>query len=602
MGEHQFIGLATIIVLGILAQWVAWRLHLPSILLLLVLGVIAGPSTGVLRPDELFGDLLFPLISVSVAIILFEGGLSLKFSELRGGGAVVTKLVTVGILVTWILSAVLARLVGGLEWELAILLGAVLVVSGPTVIIPLLRQVRPAGNIGSIVKWEGIVNDPVGAILAVLVFEVILAGGIGEGFGMAVAGVLKALLFGSGVGLLGAIVMILLLRRYLIPDFLQSSVSVMIVVMAYVAADALQSESGLLAVTVMGIALANQKYVSIKHIVEFKENLRVILISSLFIILAARLPVEEFTTAGISGWILVILLIVLVRPIAVFISTYKSSLPLKEKLFLSWMAPRGIVAAAVMSVFALRLVEEGHAGGAALVPLTFQVIIGTVAVYGLTSPWLARRLKVAKPNPQGILFVGAHRWARDLAEILQAEGFMTALVDTNWQNITHARTSGMRAYYGNVMSENLLFDMQLDGIGRLLAVTPNDDINSLAAVHFVDIFGSSEVYQLPPRTNGKNGKKDANPKHLRGRYLFDDAADFHELSDRVQMGWVFKKHTITEEFGLEEIKAMYGEEALPLIVISEGGSLRVFTTVGTPSVKPGQTLISLVHPNEEATS
>ena len=599
MTEHQLIGLASIIILGIVAQWLAWRLHLPAILLLLVFGISAGSIAGVLNPDELFGDLLFPFVSVSVSIILFEGGLSLKLSELKRGGAVIRNLVTVGILVTWILAAAAAHFIAGMDLALAVLLGAVLVVSGPTVIVPLLRQVRPKSDLASIIKWEGIVNDPIGAILAVLVFEVILAGGMEQGTSMVIWGVIKAFVLGGLTGLLGAGIIVLLLKRYLIPDFLQNPFSLMIVVVCYMASNALQMESGLLAVTVMGIALANQKYVSIKHITEFKENLRVLLISSLFIILAARLPSGHFTFTNVTDWVFVALLIVVVRPVAVFASIWKSGLKLREKLFLSWMAPRGIVAAAVVSVFAIRLSEAGFAGSEQLVPLTFQVIIGTVAIYGLTAPYVARVLKVAQPNPQGVLFAGAHLWVRKVAAILRDEGFQVAMVDSNWENITQARSDGCRTKYGSIVSEDLLYDLQLEGIGRLMAMTPNDEVNSLATLHFLDIFGRQQVYQLPPPTSTQKSRQAEMPMHLRGRYLFDKEATFDNIEARMRAGAVVKKNSITDEFDFGAFMDKYGESAIPLFVVTESRQLRVFTTDGRPPVEPGCKLISIVDPVDD---
>jgi NhaP-type Na+/H+ or K+/H+ antiporter len=598
--EHVLIGLASVIVLGIAAQWLAWRLRLPAILLLLVFGVIAGPVSGILYPDEVFGDLLFPLVSVSVAIILFEGGLNLRIGELRQVGRVVRNLTTTGILITWVLAAAAAHLVAGLKIAPAVLLGAILVVSGPTVIIPLLRQVRPKGNVGSIVKWEGIVNDPIGAILAVLVFEVILAGSMREGTSLVILGVVKSVLAGGLIGLLGAGAIVLLLKRYLIPDFLQNPVSLMVVVVTYVAANAVQMEAGLLAVTVMGIALANQRLVSIKHILEFKENLRVLLISSLFIILAARLPVGQMLLSNPGGWFFVGLLIVVVRPVMVFVSTWRSNLNVRERLFLCWMGPRGIVAAAVVSIFAIRLAEAGFAGFADLVPLTFMVITATVAVYGLTASPVARWLKVARPNPQGVLFAGAHTWAREIAEVLKKEGIEVALVDSNWENITEARSAGCRAQYASILAENLLYDLPLDGIGRLIALTPNDEVNSLAALHFVDIFGRSEVYQLPPAGDRDNSRQAVMPLHLRGRFLFDQRADYAYLTARFRAGAVVKKTPLTEEFDFAAFKEMYGEEALPIFVIVESGELRVCTAANPPAPGPGQVLISIVDPVEKA--
>ena len=596
MGEEILIGLATIIILGILAQWFAWRLHLPAILLLLIFGIIAGPVSGLVDPDHVFGELLFPLVSVSVAIILFEGGLNLRLRELRSAGGAIRNLTTIGILITWILITALAYLMLRIDLGKSLLVGAILIVSGPTVIMPILRQIRPRGQVGSIVKWEGIINDPIGAIIAVLVFEVIMVGGMEAGGGLIVSGVLKALGFGVGFGILGAGLIVILLRKYLIPDFLQNPVALMIVVMIFVVSNHMQGEAGLLAVTVMGIALTNQRYVSIKHIFEFKETLRVILISSLFIILAARLPIKEILFSNPLNWIFVAILILIVRPLMVFASTPGTGLKINEKLFLSWMAPRGIVAAAVVSVFAIKLSEVGVRGVDILVQVVFQVIIGTVTIYGLTAPFAARKLKVASAEPQGILFAGAQSWTLDLALMLKEEGFAVVMVDSNWGNITRARSKGINAFYGNILSENLFYDLPLDGIGKLLAVTPNDEVNSLAALHFEDVFGSSEVYQLPPRAIKNNGDDDKFPKHLRGRYLFDEEADFRYIVSRFQSGAIVKKTPITEEFDLEDFNAKYNYSAIPMFIIRESGRLQVVTAQDTPVSKAGQTLISLVDP------
>jgi NhaP-type Na+/H+ or K+/H+ antiporter len=594
----MLLGLGSIIVFGIAGQWLAWRLRFPAILLLLIFGVIAGPVSGILHPDELFGGLLLPLVSFSVAIILFEGGLSLHLRELQRVGGIVRNLTTIGILITWVMASALAHYIAGIKWAPAILLGAILVVSGPTVIIPLLRQIRPSGDVGSIAKWEGIINDPIGAILAVLVFQGIVAGGLKEGTVAALLGITKALIFGGAIGLLGAVIIVLLLRRYIVPDFLQNAVALMMVVVAFGASNALQAESGLLAVTVMGIALANQRFVSVRHITEFKETLRVLLISSLFVILASQLTFDQMSLFKASSWIFVVVLIVVVRPAAVIASTIGTNLKWRERLFLSWLAPRGIVAAAVSSVFAIKLVQFGFASCGCLVPMTFQVIIGTVAVYGITAPLVARKLKVAQPEPRGILFAGAQPWARSIAKILRDEGFETALVDTNWEHVNEARKGGCRAYYASILSENLLFDVQLDGIGRLLAMTSNDEVNSLAALRFADIFGRQEVYQLPPAMTMRSGKQDDTPKHLRGRFLFNSDMSYDYLERRFHDGAIVRKSSISEEFDFGAFKARYGESGIPLFVITETGNLKVVTVSDPVEPKPGQTLISLVDPAE----
>lgn len=424
MVEHTLVSLSAVVVLGIAAQWMGWRFRIPSILLLLILGILAGPVFGWIDPGELLGPLLYPVVSLAVALILFEGGLSLSVKEFRAIGGVMAWLVTLGAAITWFIGALAAHWILGLGWPLAILLGAVLVVTGPTVIGPMLRLIRPTGRSGAILKWEGIIIDPIGAMLAVLVFQVIITSGGGHGMVVATI-VLKTIAIGAVSGLFWALVMWLCMKRDLIPDYLQSPVAVMFVVAAFTGANLLQSESGLLAVTIMGFALTNQKTVSVQHIVEFKENLRVLLIATVFILLAAHLRLEDLEQIGLPRFFFFLVLVLVARPAAVFASTPGSKLSLKEKLFLSWMAPRGIVAAAVASIFALRLEEVGLAGSDVLGPQTFLVIIGTVALYGLTAPWLACRLGLAKAQPQGVLFLGGRFWVRNIAKTLLDEGLPT---------------------------------------------------------------------------------------------------------------------------------------------------------------------------------
>ncbi len=595
--EHLLTGLASMIILGIGAQWLAWRLRLPAILLLLLVGVLVGPITHFLAPEALLGPLLLPWVSLSVAVILFEGGLSLRLTDLSQIGSVVRNLLTLGLGITWLVSACAAYFLLGFDLPLALLLGAILVVTGPTVIGPLLRDVQPTARLGSILRWEGILNDPLGAMLAVLVFEAIFAGVPHGAATLVLLGVLKTLAIGGVAGFLGARLVVLLLKHYWVPDFLQNAVSLTIVVAAFWLSNLLQAEAGLLAVTLMGVLLANQRDVSIRHIVEFKENLRVLLISSLFIVLAARMRAENLAYIGGSSLVFLAVLILVARPTAVFLSTWGSELSLRERLFLAWMAPRGIVAAAVSSVFALRLAEAGHPQALLLVPVTFLVIMGTVALYGLTASRVARWLGVAWPNPQGVLMVGAHSWARTLAGALQEKGFPVALVDTNWTHVAAARMMGLRASYANVLSERIVDELDLQGIGRLLALTPNDEVNSLAALHFAEVFGRAEVYQLPLHQEESSPKGEV-PQHLHGRFLFGRGMTYEVLAERFAAGAVVKAPRLTKEFDYEAFCRLYGEGALPLFLISDTGKLIIATEDEPLSPRPGHILISLVNPIE----
>jgi NhaP-type Na+/H+ or K+/H+ antiporter len=598
MTEQILLGLASIIILGIGAEWLAWRFRLPSILLLLVFGLIAGPVSGFLNPDALFGDLLLPLVSVAVAVILFGGGLNLRVSELRQIGSVVRNLVTFGALITWLIGAGAAHFLLKLDFALALLLGAILVVSGPTVIIPLLRHLRPSRQVGSILKWEGIVIDPIGAILAVLVFEAILAGGFQEAVTVTAVGLLKTIVIGGGFGMLGAMIMVLLLRRFWIPDFLHGAVSLALVIGVFAASNSLQTDSGLLAAAVMGIAMANQKTVSVRHIVQFKEDLGVLLVSGLFILLAARVQLSDLGHIGMGSLAFLGVLMLVARPASVALSTLRSRLSRSERLFLSWMAPRGIVAAAISSIFALRLVDVGYPKAELLVPITFMVIMSTVTIYGLTASPLARRLKVASPNPQGVLVVGAHSWSRAIASALQAEGYSVLVVDDSWANISAARMAGLPTFYASILSQYALDEIELGGIGRLLALTSDDEYNSLAALQFIDVFGRAEVYQLPPRGEEK-GPRETVSRHLQGRLLFGEGIGYTYLASRFARGAVIKTTKLTQEFDYDAFRKLYGEEAIPLFTIAQNGNLVVFTKDSPPTPRPGHTLISLVDSVDE---
>ncbi len=590
--DQLLIGLAGILTLGVLAQWLAWRFVLPSILLLLLFGFLAGPVLGLMQPDAILGDILFPIVSVSVAIILFEGGLTLRFSELKEIGKVVRNLVTIGALVTWVGASIAGEFLFGLDRGIAILLGAIVVVSGPTVVMPLLRHVRPSRRIGSILKWEGIVIDPIGALLALLVFEAILAGGIIEGTFLTLEGTILTIVIGTGLGLGAALLLVFVLMRYWVPDFLHNPVALMIVVCAFTLSNILQHESGLFAVTIMGIALANQKRVDMKHILEFKENLRVLLISSIFIMLAARLQLDtvlDYINTDLFLYLLVLMLVV--RPVAVALSSLKSPLTWRERIFLAWMAPRGIVAAAVSAIFGLRLTEQNVAGAEQLAPLTFLVIVGTVTIYGLTAAPVARLLGVAKPSAQGILIVGAHNWGRAIGRALSDAGLRVLLVDTNMANISAAKNSGLFASQGSVLSEYILDKIELEGIGRMVALTTNDEINSLAALHFTERFGRSEVYQLQPSST--SSQRLTVPASLRGRVLFAPEMTYDYFTDAFEQGATVETTILTEEQTFERFLAEHGALVIPLFTVGPSGELSAFTPTNAPEPLPGFRLIYL---------
>lgn len=594
MELHHLVELALLIVLGIAAQWIGWRLKLPSILFLLGAGVLAGPILGWVHPNELFGDLLLPLVSVCVALILFEGGLTLRFRELAAVRAVFWRLVTLGALVSWIVTALAAHLCLNAPWPVALLLGAILVVTGPTVIGPLLRHIRPTGKVGPLLKWEGIMIDPVGASLAVLVFEAIAPGEGNAAGGVVLQGIFLTLGIGFGLGIAAANVLVMMIRRYWIPEHLHVAVSLAMAIGAFALSNAAMPESGLLTVTIMGIWLANQNKVSIRHLVEFKENLRVLLLAVLFVLLAARLDLGLIRDLGWRGVGFVAVLIFVARPLSIYFCTLGTSMTWPERIFLGWMAPRGIVAAAVTSVFGLYLREKGFEGAEIMVPASFMVIGITVFVYGLTAGPLAKKLGLSVSDPQGSIIIGAHPLARQLGQVLQKEGFDVLLVDSNWRNITTARQEGLKAHFGDALSEHLLDELPLDRMGRVLALTGNYTVNALATLHFAEVFGRTETYQLATETALTKGQDETElPRHLRGRTLFGETTSFRVLSERVWAGAKFKVTPLTDSFKYKQFQEQ-NKDAIPMFIVTEDKRLRVITAEKPPSPQPGHRLVCLV--------
>ncbi|MEL7674240.1 MAG: cation:proton antiporter [Chloroflexota bacterium] len=593
--DHALISLSSIVVLGIGAQWLAWRLRLPSILLLLLAGFLAGPVAGFIEPDALLGDTLFPIVSISVGIILFEGGLTLRLDDIAGMRRVVFRLITAGALATWIVVGLGAYYIAGLSGELSVLLGAIFIVTGPTVVIPLLKHVRPAEPVGSILKWEGILIDPVGATVAVLILEAILAGRLGNGaLGPMLAGMLETLVVGVFFGALGAGLLIQLFKRYWVPEELQNPVAVMAIVGLFAVSNELQPESGLLTTTVMGIALANQRQISTRHLSQFKEDIGVLLLSSLFIVLAARLELEQLSNISGRALAFLALLVFVARPLTVLVSTIGSPLSWRERAFIAWIAPRGIVAVSVASLFALELAHAEVPGAESLVSITFLMVVGTVVIYGLSARRIAGWLGLAQPQARGLLIVGAHRWARAIAQALVSAGRDVRLVDTNWQNITAARMEGLEAVYASALSDHALDEIDLARMGRLLALTSNDEVNSLAALRFEDYFGRSNVFQLPMHQD-PTGRRQLNlAQH--GRCLFHPEATFDTLERRFAAGAVIKTVKLTKEHDFQDFCRTYGESTLPLFVADGNGELKVFTTDQSLAPRAGQTVIALVDP------
>ena len=610
MSEYLLLGLAAIIVLGIIAQWLSWRFKIPSILLLLIFGFVAGPVTGLLNPDELLGNLLYPFLSLTVGIILFECGLRFNLDDLRSADSAVRHLITIGAALTWGMTSAAAFYLIGLNLSMSILLGAILMVTGPSVLVPLLRHVRSTGRIGAIARWEGTMLDPISAILSVLVLETVIflnepivegleVSSLGEAIYHAVVGLCLIIFVSLGVSVLSAGLLVLLFKRRLIPDHLKTAVALMMVVGVFALTEMLRQESGLLATGLLatlflGVILANQPYAPARRVFLFKEEFRVFLYAMVFILFSARLDIAELNYINQQALLFLALLMLVIRPLSVLFSSIGAKMNWREYVFLSWLGPRGMVAAALVALFSFRLDEIFPEEGGGLVPIVFLVIIGTVAISGLTAAPLAQVLKLAARNPQGTLFIGAQSWVRRMAKVIQEQGYKVMLVDSDPRNIAHAEQAGLDARLTHVLTREVVDELELGEYGRMLVLTPNEEINTLATLNFHDFFDATEIYQLPVRTPVEQQTSDEG-LHLQGRHLFEEDVTYASLNTRFISGASIKTGKLTEDFTFQDFKVRYGDNAIPLFLMRNNGDLHVFTANDPIEPEAGETLIALIN-------
>lgn len=590
MVEHITGMLALIGVLSLFCQWLGWKMRLPAILPLLLCGLTLGPGLGVLDPDAIFGNLLFPIISLGVAVILFEGALTLNFKEIKDHGRMVTHLVTIGTGITWACISTATFYLLDFSWEIALLFGALVVVTGPTVIVPMLRSIRPKSQLASILRWEGIVIDPIGALLAVLVFEYITVSGDPTSHVLYALGSMLSL--GLGLGAAAGYLTGQILRRNLLPHYLRNTAVLTLMLGIFVASNLLQEESGLLTVTVMGIWLANMRGVDIAEILEFKETLTVLLISALFILLAARLDSNAMLDLGWAGVGVLAVTMLVARPLSIWVSGIGTSLSKADKWFLCWIAPRGIVAAAVSSLFAIKLEANNVQGAEAIVPLVFLIIIGTVVIQSLTAGRWARYLGVKAGSAQGLLIFGASKFSRELAKILKAKAVKVLLADNNWDNIRLARMDNIPVYFGNPASEHAETYMDLTGIGRVLILSPYQQLNPLVSFHFQDFLGSKKVFGLNNTETG-SARHQLSETYKQRLCLFGDAVSYAKIASLMSRGAQLKVTNLTDNFNFEQFRKRYGETALPLVYLTK--EAKVVIVSGNDTVFPtGIELISLL--------
>lgn len=581
--------IALLLALGVVCQWIAWRLRLPAILPLILAGVALGPGLGLLDPDKFLGDLLFPVVSLGVAIILFEGSLTLRFSDIRSVRGIILNLTTIGVLVTWGVMAAAAHYLAGLSWELSLLFGALVSVTGPTVIVPMLRSIQPSSRISNILRWEGILVDPIGAVLAVLVFEFINTGQESESllaFG-------KVVMLGTVWGVAGGTVLAQLIKRYVFPEYLKNYAGLAFVLLVFTTSNTLGLESGLIAVTVMGMVLANSSDISIEDLLSFKEHLTVVLISMLFILLAARLELDELTAIGPPALLILAAGLFLARPLSVALSSIGTSVNFKEIVLLSWIAPRGIVAAAIASLFALKL-EGDIPEAAVIVPLTFTLILGTVIVHGLTAGWLARLLGLSSQGEQGVLLTSANSVSLLIGEALMKNDIKVLVADTRRDGLSRARNMKMKTFYGDPLSEHAEDQMDLTGYTTLMATSRNAEANAMVCARYRHEFGPQNVFSLRPTGPDEKDERKSLARGLRSNPLFGPDVSWSKLASMASQGAVIRSTKLTEKFDFEDFNAEQKDGVVILFALDEAGTLKVFG--GDPQKfepREGWTVVSL---------
>ncbi|WP_088008760.1 cation:proton antiporter [Indiicoccus explosivorum] len=584
-----------IIALGIVSQWLAWVFKLPAIVLMSIAGLIAGPLLGLISPEESFGELFRPFISLAVAIILFEGSLNLNFKEIRGFNRPVLRLVTVGAFITWIAGSYAAHSLAGLSLPVAFVIGGLFIVTGPTVILPMLRQAKLKPRPAALLKWEGIIVDPFGALLALFAYHAVLffEGEVtGGAFGMFFLASLFAAIIGAAAGWgMGQ-----LFERGKVPEYLKAPAVFAVVLFTFALSDAIMHETGLLAVTAMGIIMANMNISSIGDMRHFKENISVLLIASVFIMLTASLTTDVLLAIfdwGILAYVLVILFVV--RPLAVWIAAIGTDMTWKERLLVGWIAPRGIVALTVSGYFGSVLLEAGYEDAELLTALTLALVFSTVVAHGFTIGWIARKLDLAFSDEPGVLFVGANRFTTRLASVLKDMNKRVLIMDRSWGRLQAARHAGVPTYTGEVLSEHTEYDVDMTPFPTLVAATEVDSYNALVVNNFVPHFGRENLYQTAIHQ--------ADPKDLRNsmtvRILFGHEWNIHQLEQKMAEGYELRRTTITEQFTYKDFLDDWHEGTILLAVVRASGGIEFYIADQHIEPQPGDTLLSLAPPERQ---
>ncbi|MBA4491433.1 sodium:proton antiporter [Paracoccus sp. S1E-3] len=578
-------------VVGVGAQWLAWRFRLPGIVMMLTAGLILGPFTGIFVPSRDIGPLVGPMISLAVAVILFEGGLTLNFKQLEDAAPAVRRLVVIGAPLGWLLSSLALALIAGLSWQSAIVFGGVMIVTGPTVIAPLLRAARLHNRPAQMLQWEAIVNDAVGALVAVIAFVWVMVSqqelGAVEALWTVGRGIGFATLVGFGAGL----AVVKAFRESLVPEYMKVPMLFVLVLAAFALSDSVLHESGLLAVTVMGLIIANADLPSYTEIYRFKEQATTLLLSGVFILLGSNVKLSTLNLLDWRSGLFIAAVILLVRPATVLISLAGSQIPMKERLLVAFTGPRGVVLLAISGLFAERLVSEGIEDGAVLAPLAFALVVATVVLHGFTLKPVAARLGLTSGGAPGVIIVGGSAFAAGLGRALENADVKVLVTDPNRGQLRAAREAGLPTYYGDILSEAADHGVEFIAYSTILAASDNDAYNTLVATDLAPEFGRDAIWQVARAR--EDHARHALPSQLGGQAL-NGGRTLAQYLDLLAEGWTFRTTRLTEEYTLEKWHAAR-EGALPLAVMRDGRMWFVGRDEEL-SGRPGMRIISLIPP------
>ncbi len=532
--EDPAFTVAVALAAGVIAQALAHHIRVPGIVVFLLAGVLLGPDGfGIVQPENM-GHGLEMLVGLAVAVILFEGGLNLNIGRLRREAKTIRRLITVGAMVTASGGAVLAHLIMGWNWTVSILFGTLVIVTGPTVITPLLRRIRVKKSLQTVLEAEGVLIDPVGAIVAVVALEFVLEGG-GTEAAVGLLGIPWRLIVGALIGVVGGLFIGTVLRyEPLVPDGLSNIFTLALVLVLFEVSNAVLPESGIMTVAVAGLVVGNMRTRVQRDLLEFKEQLTVMLVAMLFVLLAADVRLAEVVALGAPAMLTILGLMFIVRPINVWVSSAGSGMSTNERLFMSWLSPRGIVAAAVASLFAQLLVEGGFEGGPELRAMVFLVIAATVVIQGLTGGYVAKALGVSRPTDNGFVVVGARAVARALATVLRDGGQEVVLIDSNASEARRAESEGFTVIFGSADEERVLVRSDVEGRHGFISLTPNADTNLLIGNQVREISRRPQTYVALAR--GGAGARARRVHHHGHEILFGGAIEMGQWNHRLEQG------------------------------------------------------------------